>query len=88
MNNSLVLKFVAAALIGTVLLLALAVAFTSLTDPTRETVSTAPPENELRQPRAPEPATSTAPGAPRSGVAPPAPAFRPETDEPDTGNTP
>ncbi|MEX0740383.1 MAG: hypothetical protein WD071_13655 [Pseudohongiella sp.] len=86
MKNSLILKFVAAALTGVVLLVALAVVFIHLTDPTRETISTAPPENEVRQPQAPEPATSTAPGAPRTGVAPPA--FAAETDEHDTGNTP
>jgi hypothetical protein len=73
MNNNLFLKFVVAALIGIVVLIALAAAFISLTDPTRETVNTAPSEIELRQPRAPEPATSTAPGAPRNDLAPPAP---------------
>lgn len=86
MSKSPVLKFLAAALIGLLLLILLGRAFIGLTDPTRETVSTAPPENEVRQPRAPDPATSTAPGAPSN--AEPPPIFATETEPPDTGNNP
>lgn len=86
MRNSPGFKFLAAAIIGLLLLILLGLAFIRLTDPTRETINTAPPENEVRQPRAPEPATSAAPRAP-SNAEPPA-IFATETKPPDTGNSP
>ena len=83
-------KFIAAALAGLILLLVLAMAFTRLTDPTRDTVNTAPPESEVRQLRTPEPATSTAPGAPLNGSPPPSPASTTTDDagQSGTGNLP
>ncbi|HDZ08195.1 hypothetical protein [Pseudohongiella sp.] len=86
MNNSLAYKFLAAAVIGLLLLVLLGLVFIGLTDRTRETVSTAPPQEEVRQPRAPEPATSTAPGAQRN-TAPP-PIFATDVADPETGNRP
>lgn len=86
MNNNPLLKFLAAALVGVVLLIGLGLAFIRLTDPTRETVNTAPPEQEVREIRSPEPATSTAPGAPLSNEPPPI--FTNEPAPPETGNDP
>ncbi|OFE12414.1 hypothetical protein PHACT_04080 [Pseudohongiella acticola] len=86
MSKNPFVGLLAIALAGIVLFIALALTFIYLTDPTRETVSTSPPENEVRQTRAPEPATSTAPGAPRDSTPPPV--FSTDTEEPDTGNTP
>lgn len=87
MNNNPIVKFVVAAFAGLILIVVLAVIFIRLADPTRETVNTAPPENEVRQPRAPEPATSTAPGAPRNGTPPPAPGATPAQDPGSTSST-
>lgn len=86
MNNGPALKFMAAAVIGVLLLLMLGLAFIRLADPTRETVNTAPPEQEVRELRSPEPATSTAPGAPLNGEPPPVFATEPEPSR--TGNDP
>tara|TARA_R100001039_G_scaffold36832_2_gene33912 strand:- start:923 stop:1183 length:261 start_codon:yes stop_codon:yes gene_type:complete len=80
------LKFLAAGLIGILLLIGLGMAFIGLADPTRETVNTAPPEQEVRELRSPEPATSTAPGAPLSGEPPPV--FASDPQPPGTGNRP
>ncbi len=81
MSNNPILKFIAAGLIGVILLIGLGLVFISLADPTRETVNTAPPEQEVRELRSPEPATSTAPGAPLSGTPPPVFATDPEPTE-------
>lgn len=86
MINSPVFRFLIAAGIGFLLLMLLGFVFINLADPTRETVNTAPPQEEVRQPRAPEPATSTAPGAQRN-TAPP-PIFANDVEEPETGTTP
>lgn len=86
MNNSPVLKLIATAVIGILLLIGLGLAFIRLADPTRKTVNTAPPEQEVRQLRSPEPATSTAPGAPLNGEPPPMFATEPEPHR--TGNNP
>jgi type IV secretory pathway VirB10-like protein len=86
MNNNPLLKFLAAAIVGIVLLILLALAFIGLADPTRETVTTSPPEQEVRELRSPEPATSTAPGAPLSNEPPPV--FTNEPAPSDTGNDP
>lgn len=86
MSTSPILKFVAAGLIGIVLLIGLGLVFISLADPTRNTVDTAPPEQEVRELRSPEPATSTAPGAPLNGEPPPIFATDPEPSA--TGSNP
>lgn len=86
MSNNPALKFLAAAMIGIVLLIGLGLVFIRLADPTRETVNTAPPEQEVRELRSPEPATSTAPGAPLNDDPPPI--FATDPMPTDTGNDP